>query len=302
MAVTTMPQTKSKSGFRRSLLEPFLDFVRRDRLALIGILIIVSFILIAVFAPFLAPHDPRDMLRREDGTLARLDPPSLRHPFGTTNLGRDVFSQVLIGTRAALLVGFLAAFFVTLIGTNIGIIAGYYGGWVDSLLMRLVDILYAIPLIPFVIIMMALVEPSIWNVIWGISLLTWRTVARIIRSQVLSVSQRPYVKAARMAGCSNFRIMYYHIAPNILPLALLEMAFAVGWAITAEASVSFVGFGDPTVISWGQILHMVFLTGAIRTAWWWVVPPGLAIALLLIGVFFTARSLEEVVNPRLRRR
>jgi peptide/nickel transport system permease protein len=288
--------------FYRSNLEEPVRIFTRNRMAVAGLLILVLFFLIAIFAPLISTHDPTAMNRLDSGRPARLQSPSLTFLFGTTDLGRDVFSQIIMGTRVALLVGFLTALIVTFIGTNIGLISGYYGGWIDNLLMRFVDILYSIPFIPFVIVLVSLLKPSLWNIILAIALLTWRSVTRIVRSQVLSLVQRPYVKAARVAGASDFRIIFVHIAPNVLPLAFLEMAFMIGWAIIAESSVSFIGFGDPSLISWGQILHASFLSGAVRTAWWWVVPPGLAIVILVTSVFMITTGLEDVNNPRLRRR
>ncbi|MHA6253127.1 ABC transporter permease [Oceanobacillus sp. CAU 1775] len=280
----------------------FLENVIRDKLALTGVIILLIFILIGVFSEQIAPYDPNEMIRDETGELKRLLPPNSEHWFGTTNVGRDVFSQVVKGTTTALIVGGLAAFLVTFVGTAIGIVSGYFGGKIDNLLMRIVDIFYAIPFIPFVIVLVALLEPSLWNIIIAVSLLTWRTVARIVRSQVLTVVQRPFIKAAKVAGASHIRIMLKYVLPNVVPLALLEMAFMVNWAITAEASVAFLGFGDPDATSWGQIIHYNFINGHSRDAWWWAIPPGLAIVLLLVAVFFVARALEEVVNPRLRRR
>jgi len=288
--------------FYSSVLEEPIKIFLKDRLAVIGVIIVIFFLLIGIFAPWIAPYDEFAMNRLDNGKAARLQPPSSQFLFGTTDMGRDIFSQVVMGTRVALIVGFLAALIVTFVGTNVGLLSGYYGGWVDNLLMRFVDILYSIPFIPFVIVLVSLLKPTIWNIILAIALLTWRGVARIVRSQVLSVVQRPYVKAARVAGASDFRIIYVHIAPNVLPLAFLEMAFIIGWAIIAESSVSFIGFGDPSLISWGQILHASFLSGAIRTAWWWVIPPGLAIVTLVTGVYLITRGLEDVNNPRLRRR
>ncbi len=278
------------------------EIFREDRLALLGIIVFIIFILVAALAPVLAPYDPNTINRDEDGRIRRLEPPSWDHFFGTTNRGRDVFSQVIMGSRVALTVGALAAFFVTIIGTNIGLIAGYYGGWLDNLLMRIVDISYAIPFIPFVIILVTLLRPSIFNIILAITVLSWRTIARVLRAQVLSVKQRPYVKAARVAGASNIRIMFLYILPNVLPLALLEMSLRMAQAIIAEASVSFLGFGDPLVTSWGQILQQGFIAGAMRSAWWWVIPPGVAIAIVIMAVFFSSRALEIVANPQLRRR
>lgn len=288
--------------FYRSNLEEPVHIFMKNKMALTGLLILLLFFVIAIFAPFIVTHDATAMNRLESGRPARLQPPSTTFLFGTTDLGRDVFSQIVMGTRVALLVGFLTALIVTFIGTNIGLISGYYGGWIDNLLMRFVDILYSIPFIPFVIVLVSLLKPSLWNIILAIALLTWRSVTRIVRSQVLSLVQRPYVKAARVAGASDFRIIFVHIAPNVLPLAFLEMAFMIGWAIIAESSVSFIGFGDPALISWGQILHASFLSGAVRTAWWWVIPPGLAIVVLVTSVFMITTGLEDVNNPRLRRR
>jgi peptide/nickel transport system permease protein len=288
--------------FYQSNLEEPVHVFMKNKMALAGLVILLLFFVIAIFAPFIATHDATAMNRLESGRPARLQPPSTTFLFGTTDLGRDVFSQIVMGTRVALLVGFLTALIVTFIGTNIGLISGYYGGWIDNLLMRFVDILYSSPFIPFVIVLVSLLKPSLWNIILAIALLTWRSVTRIVRSQVLSLVQRPYVKAARVAGASDFRIIFVHIAPNVLPLAFLEMAFMIGWAIIAESSVSFIGFGDPALISWGQILHASFLSGAVRTAWWWVIPPGLAIVVLVTSVFMITTGLEDVNNPRLRRR
>jgi len=291
-----------KQSRNKGTLRLFLDNLVRDKLALTGAILILFFLLVAIFGDMIAPYDVDEMHRDANGDIKKVHKPSADHWFGTTNYGRDVFSQVIAGTRTAIIVGGLAAILVTLAGTTIGIVSGYFGGWVDSLLMRIVDIFYAIPFIPFVIVLVALMKPSLWNVILAVSLLSWRTVARLVRSQVLSVSKRPFIKAARVAGASNGRIMFKYILPNVVPIALLEMAFMVNYAITAEASIAFLGFGDPDATSWGQIIHYAFINGYSREAWWWIAPPGIAIILLLVSVFFVARSLEEVVNPRLRKR
>jgi ABC-type dipeptide/oligopeptide/nickel transport system permease subunit len=232
-------------------------------------------------------------------SLAR---PSLAHLFGTTHNGRDIFSQVVYGSRAALMVGLIAALMVTLIGTNVGLIAGYFKGKTDNVLMRIVDIMYALPLEPFAMILVLISRPGIGIIILAVGLLTWRTTARIIRSQVLSISARPFVKAARVAGASDFRIMFVHIAPNVLPLAFLQLAVAMAFAITAEATLSFLGLGPPRVYSWGTILHQARLSGAWRTAWWWIIPPGVLIMLTVVSVFFISRALEVLTNPRLEGR
>src|SRR5690554_5303194 len=195
---TKIVKKKAKKN-QKGTFKLFLENVVRDKLALTGVIILLLFIFVGVFSEQIAPYDPGEMIRDDSGELKRLLSPNSEHWFGTTNVGRDVFSQVVKGTTTALIVGGLAAFFVTFVGTAIGIVAGYFGGKVDNFLMRVVDIFYAIPFIPFVIVLVALLEPSLWNVILAVSLLTWRTVARIVRSQVLTVVKRPFVKAAKVA-------------------------------------------------------------------------------------------------------
>lgn len=283
------------------MLKDMFKTLLKDRMGLAGVIILLFFVVIAVLAPAITTHDP-NAIQRVDGKIARLLPPSTDFLLGTTDMGRDVFSQVVMGSRIALIIGIIAALLVTIVGTNVGIWAGYYGGWVDNTLMRIVDVIYGIPFIPFVIILVSLLQPSTMNIIIAISILTWRTTARVVRSQVLSLAQRPYIKAAKVAGAGDFRIMYRHILPNVLPIAFVEMSFTIGWAIVSEASVSFVGLGDPQVMSWGKILHAAFISGAVRFAPWWVASPGVAIVLLVMSVFFIQRSLEVFVNPRLKGR
>lgn len=237
-----------------------------------------------------------------DKFVIRFSPPSARHWFGTDHLGRDLFSRNIHGSRIALLVGFLGAALVMFIGTNVGLLAGYYGGRTDSILMRTVDVMYGIPFEPFALILVLLFRPSLLIVILAVSLLTWRTTARLIRAQVLTLRERPFVKAARVAGASDLRIMYLHILPNVMPLVFLELAITVGVSIIAEATLSFLGLGPPQSVSWGGILHDARLSGAWRTAWWWNLPPGLFIMATVLSVFFISRSLEVVANPRLRAR
>lgn len=278
------------------------SIIHKSKLSSTGCFILLLFILIAIFGPVLVPIDPQQIHYSSSGKVRKLELPSRDHLFGTTNLGRDVFSQTIHGSRGALIVGVLVAFLITFLGTNIALISGYYKGNIDNLLMRIVDIAYALPFEPFAIIFISLVSPSIKNIIIAMILIMWRAPARVIRAQVLSLSERPFIKAARVAGASNLRIIYFHIAPNILPLAFVYFVIQTGWAIVMEASISFLGFGDPSLISWGQMLNMAYITGSIREAWWWVIPPGAAISLLVLSIFVISRSYEEVVNPRLRRR
>ncbi|USK51738.1 ABC transporter permease [Bacillus sp. CMF12] len=273
----------------------------KDKLGLLGIILLTFFIVISIFAPQIIPYDPIEQHYSETGELLRMEPPSKEHLFGTTRLGRDIFSQVIAGTRVALFVGIVSAIMVTIIGTVIALVAGYFGGWIDDLLMRMTDIVYGIPFLPFAMIMVAVLGPSIWNIIIAIVLISWRTTTRVIRSEVLTLKQRSFIQAAKLSGAGSFRIIFRHLVPNILPLALVFGSLAMGWAIVTEASVSFLGYGDPLLISWGKILFDAYVAQAITEAWWWVVPPGLAITLLVMSGFFVSRSLEEILDPRLRR-
>ena len=278
-----------------------LKLLIKDKLGLIGVVLMVFFIGLAAFAPMIITHDPQAQNYSSDGKLLNMAPPSSEHILGTTKMGRDVFSQVVAGTRVALVVGFTCALMVTVIGTVIALLAGYFGGWVDDLLMRMTDIIYGIPFLPFVMIMVAVLGPSIWNIIIAIILIMWRTTTRVIRSEVLSIKQRTFIQAAKLNGAGPLRIVFRHVAPNVIPLALVFGSLAMGQAIVTEASISFLGYGDPMLISWGKILYDAYIAHAMTEAWWWVIPPGLAITLLVMSGFFVSRSLEEILNPRLRR-
>jgi len=271
-----------------------------DRMGQTGLAIIFIFMLTGLLAPLIVPHDPSDINRDDDGGALRLEPPTSEHILGTTNMGRDVASQLIMGARVSLIVGFVASFIAVFIGVNIGLISGYYGGWIDDILMRITDIAYGLPFLPFVIVLVFLFGPGLQNIILVISLLLWRSTARVVRSQVLSHKERSYIESAESIGASNFRIMYLHILPNVLPIAFLYGAFSVAWAVIAEASISFLGFGDPLTISWGQMLFNAYTADAIRFALWWVIPPGFSIMLVVMAVFFIGRSLERVTNPELR--
>jgi peptide/nickel transport system permease protein len=290
-----------KDNFLTQFARTNLEVFQRDRLALVGVIILAFFILVAIFAPVIAPYDPLEVIQ-EDGIWLSNEKPSAEFPLGTTNLGRDIFSQLVFGSRAALLVGFSAAVAVAVIGTVVGLLAGYYGGWIDMILMRLADVAFGIPFLPFIIVLAAFMEPNIWNVVIAMSVLLWRDTSRVIRSQVLVIKEQAFVSAARVSGASNLRIIFMYIAPSILPLSFLYGSLAIGWSILTEASVSFLGFGDPNVVSWGFMLQDAFNSQALsRGAYDWFIPPGLCIMLTVMAGFFIGRGYEEVLFPRLRR-
>jgi peptide/nickel transport system permease protein len=263
-----------------------------------GLAVLLIVVFIAAFAPLLAPYSPTATQYDVGKQVLRLDPPSAAHWLGTTNYGVDVLSQLIYGSRIVLIVGITCALLIGLIGTNIGLLAGYYRGRVDTLLMRLTDLAFGIPFLPFAVVLVTLLRPSLWNTIIAISVLMWRTSARVIRVQVLSLRERGFVKAAWIAGASDLRILYIHIFPNVLPMVLLYIAFDIAWAVLAEASISFLGFGDPNQVSWGQMLYLDYVTGSIRVAWWWTLPPGLAISLFVVAVFLVARRYERLAGLR----
>ncbi|THE65064.1 ABC transporter permease [Salinadaptatus halalkaliphilus] len=273
--------------------------VWRSKMAVFGICLILAFTLMAVTAPFIAPYEPNERQYADDGSWKTMESPSAEHPLGTTDDGYDVLSQLIWGSQIAMFVGYLGAFMVAVIGTGAGVVAGYYGGLVDEGVMRFVDILYGLPFIPFVIVIATIFGASVWNVIFGIALLYWLTTARVVRSEVLSIKERPYIEAAKAAGASNLRIMRVHIVPNVLPLSALYAAIAVGYSITAQASIAFLGFSDPTVPSWGVMLQRVFNQQGLD-AWWWFLPPGISITLVVLGAYLAGRGYDEIVNPQLQ--
>lgn len=273
----------------------------RDPYFIAGIVIYVVFLLAAIFADSLAPNAPKDILFLSNGQLAAALPPSLQYPLGTTTEGCDIFSQLVHGAQSALIVGTSAAIAVVAVGTLVGLFSGYFGGIVDAVLMRLADVALGLPLLPFVIVLAAFLGPSTGNVVLAMSLLLWPNSARIIRSQVLSLRERAYIEAARASGSSHISILFRHIAPNILPLALLFGSIAIGWAILTEASVSFLGFGDPNATTWGFMLQDAYVSQALsRGLYNWFVPPGICIVLLVSAGFFISRSYEQLLFPRLQ--
>jgi len=276
--------------------------INGNPLSRFGFRVIIAFVLIALFAPWIAPYQPWEMVYDKNGEFASLRPPTLEFPVGTTHLGYDLFSQLVLAARTTLLIGVVSGAISIVIGANIGLIAGYYGGKIDEVLMRLTDILYGMPFLPFIIVLIALFGRKLEFIILAIVLIIWRTSARVIRAQTIAIKQRQFIAAARARGCSDLRIIYRHILPNLLPLLLLYAAFNIAWSIITEASASFLGFGDGETISWGGMLYELWLSGKTRVAWWWFAAPSLCIVLLVTSLVFVSRAYEEVANPRLRKR
>jgi peptide/nickel transport system permease protein len=273
--------------------------MRSEPLAAVGTAIYTVIVAMALFARQLAPYDPRTILH-QGHRIARSLPISGEHWLGTTAGGYDILSQLIFGARAALEVGLTAAIAVVAIGTLLGLLAGYLGGWVDKLVTRMADIALGLPFLPFMLVLAALTAPGTRVVIVTVALLLWPNTARVIRSQVLSLRERAWVEAARVTGCSTTRIMFVHVLPQVLPLAALYGSVAIGWAILAEAAASFLGFGDPESISWGVMLQDAYANQALgRGAWNWFTPPGLAIVLMVLAGFLISRGSEKLLFPKL---
>ncbi|MGO1971437.1 MAG: ABC transporter permease [Propionibacteriaceae bacterium] len=263
------------------------------RAASVPAAILAGFVLMAIAAPILAPYGALEVVRGPDGNLARLSGPSLAHPFGTTAYGNDVLSQIIWGSRRAIVVGGLAAAVAVTLGVNIGLIAGYKGGFVDAILMRLTDAAFAVPFLPLAIVLIGLFGRSDFVLLLVIGGLFWRTTARVVRAQVLSVKERTFVVAAKVAGASPRRILFRHIAPNVHSLAILYGILLVAEAVLAEAMLSFLGLAPANSVSWGTIMNAAFTSGQLRNAWWWAFFPGLFITLLVLTTSLLGRTYEK---------
>ncbi len=275
---------------------------RSNPLGRIGLALLTMFGLMAAFSYIPPLIDPMyNPMTGVDPQILASTGPSWRHWLGTDFMGRDIFSQLLAGARVAFMVGVSAAFMSVVLGTAFGMTAGYLGGAADTLLMRLADMIMVMPTLLVVLMLAALFgQLNIWTIVIMIALFRWPGVSRVIRAQTLSLKQRPFIDAARVAGASHSRIIFRHIMPNVLPLAFLYMTFRVTSAIVIEAALAFLGFGDPGTVSWGMMLQWVWKTGHMFRAPYWLLPPGLCISLITLSFYMLGRAMDEVLDPRLR--
>ena len=271
---------------------------RRRPMGIVGALMLFSVVFVAIFAPWLAPYDPDVKIDIDPEDL--LAPPDVEHLLGRDDAGKDVLSQLIYGARVSLTVGFVASFMSMFIGTTVGLIAGYIGGRIGNALMRLTDFLLVIPDLPLMLVIISIWGRGLWKIIFVIGVLGWTYNARLVRSQVLSIKERQFVLRARAIGAGSLRIILRHIFPQVLPLILAQAVLSVSGAIIAESSLSFLGLGDPTLVSWGMMLNFAFERAISRMAWWFLLPPGFAIVWVSVGLIMMGTTLEEIVNPRLR--
>ncbi len=276
----------------------------RHKSGVVGAAMLLVALIMAVFAPLIAPYDPYEAVRVTVFDIFQAPSPS--HLLGTDDRGKDVFSALVYGSRVSLAVGFSAAAIAIVIGSLVGLVAGYRRGWIGSLLMRITDFFLVIPDLALMIVLVAVFSsqsgPSLATIILVIGILGWTGTARLVRAQTLSVRERKYVMRANAVGAGDIHILRRHILPAVLPLMLANMVLVVSVAILDESSLAFLGLGDPTVISWGQMLNFAFERGAVSAgAWWALLAPGFAIVWVVLGTTLLGTALEDAVNPRLKR-
>ena len=281
--------TTFKTSFIVSVFWPRL---RRNRMAMAGLIVVLLLFAVSLMAPFLTPYDPSAI-----NAWDVLQAPSWKHWFGTDELGRDVLTRVLFGARISLKVGFVAVGITVLLGALVGLVAGYYGGWVDSLLMRCVDIMLCFPSFFLILAVIAFLNPSIWIIMAVIGLTGWMGVARLVRAEVLAIREMDYIMAARCIGCSDLRIILRHILPNALSPVLVAATLGVAGAILTESALSFLGIGvQPPTPSWGNILTSG--KDYIEFAWWLSLFPGLAILVTVLAYNLLGEGIRDALDPR----
>ena len=289
---TTRNSARAKNEFG---ITAFAMEVWKHRRGRIGVVIVAFFLSIALLAPWLSPYNPYSFVARP------YLQPTIEHPLGTDGIGRDLLSQVLWGTRMSLLIGFIVALSVIIIGVSVGLAAAFYGGLMDELLMRFTDELMVLPSLPLMIWMATMLGQSMWNTILVLAIFGWPSMARMVRSETLSVKNRPFVDAARVSGASDIRIMAQIILPNVASLIVANGILSIISAILGEASLSFLGLGDPFNMSWGTVLYFAQIEGALYSnGWAWILAPGLSIAAIGLAITFIGNAITDIANPRLR--
>jgi peptide/nickel transport system permease protein len=283
---------------RRALAGGWRQY-RASRPGVIGLAILVAFVVLALAAPLLADHTGLAAVNSTSNPVWAS--PSHFGPLGTDHLGRSVWTQFVWGSRISLLVGLAATVVAIVIGSLVGITAGFFGARVGGVLMRLTEWFLVIPFLPLALALAAVLGPSVENIILVIGITSWPSTARLVRAQVLTVKERLYVDRSRALGATNRHLMGRHILPNVAPLILANTTLTVPVAILTETTLSFLGLGDPSRPSWGKMLQDGFANGALsQHAWWYYVPPGLGVMLVVLAFVLCGHALEEILDPRLR--
>lgn len=291
-AAVTQTQAETTVARTTSPSRAFWNRFRRNRGAVLGLLILVLVMVLVVFGPWLAPNDPWDMVSLP--FVPPLTEPGL--PLGTDTLGRDVWAGIVAGARVSMLIGLVSTVAALGIGVTIGAIAGYFGGWIDSALMRFTELFQSIPSFALAIVLVAIFEPSVASIVTAIALVSWPPVARLVRGEFLSLRQRDFVSAALLSGQSTPRIILTQILPNAASPIIVMASLMIATAILLESSLSFLGLGDPNQMSWGYMIGTA--RTVLRQAWWMAVFPGLAILLTVLALNLVGEGLNDGLNAR----
>ena len=250
----------------------------RDKTAMVGAVILLFFAIMAIFAPVLAPYDPHQIVN------APYLKPCAEHWLGTNDVGQDILSEIIYGSRVSLQVGITAALAVTLLGSTIGIVSGYYKGWVDQVFTLLTNVAMTIPSLPLMILLVSFVNAGVGGIVLAICITSWAGTARVVRSRVLQIREQPFIQIEKVLGVRDIVIMVRHIFPNIKDIIFTRCAMSVGSAMMMETSLSFLGLGSFASKSWGNVIHFAFFrNGVINNAWWWYLPPVICISLCMLG-------------------
>ncbi len=291
---------KIKSLRRRRALAGFWRVYRHSSMGMVGLILLVTFILLALAAPLLVA---RTDIGVSDPPGAPFLEPSAEFPLGTDDFGRSVLDLVIYGSRISLIVGFAATIMTMTVGAAVGIVGGYSGGKTDTLMNALTNWFLVIPWIPLAIVLASILGRSLFNTILVIGLTSWAGTARLVRADTLSVKERPYVERARALGASNWHLISRHILPNVMPVIFANTVLTVALSILAETTLSLLGLGDPSSISWGGVIFDAFDAGALSAGlWWWLIPPGVCICLVTLAFTMCGYALDEVLNPKIRER
>jgi peptide/nickel transport system permease protein len=264
---------------------------------LAGLAILVLFALLALCAPLFIGADQLDVITAKGPQLGA---PSAAYPLGTDQAGRSILLLVIWGSRSSLSIGVIATALTVLLGSTVGLLAGHYGGWLGKALMHVTDWFIALPSLPLAISLSAVIGQGAASITIAIAVTSWTATARLVRAQTLAVEARPFIERAKALGAGNRQVMLRHVLPNVMPLILVSCTLTVASAILSEATLTFLGLGDPTTVSWGSMLNAAFAQGAVTAgAWWYLLPPGAAILLVVLGFTLTGRAVEHVLNPRM---
>ena len=284
---------------RRRALSGFWRTYRGSKMGMVGLVLMVIFIVVSLAAPLLVSHANLDVSTPSGRPFEQPG----RFLLGTDDFGRSVLDLVIYGSRISLLVGFAATAVTMIVGAGVGIIGGYYGGRIDTLMNAFTNWFLVIPWIALAIVLTSILGRSLFNIILVIGVTSWAGTARLVRADTLSVKERPYVERARALGSGDWHLVTRHILPNVMPVIFANTVLTVALSILAETTLSLLGLGDPRNVSWGGIINDAFLQGALTAGyWWWLIPPGVCICLVTLAFTMCGYALDEVLNPRIRER